>query len=142
MAKNNIVDTQSINTIGKGTTIKGDVTSSGDFRIDGELKGSIKSDGKIVIGTTGNVEGEIFCQNADISGAVNANINVKELLSLKSSCVINGDIVTNKLAIEPGARFSGTCSMDNTEKPKANPVGTDETGKQRKPEEQKQKILG
>lgn len=142
MAKNNIVETPSINTIGKGTSIKGDVRSGGDFRIDGELNGSISSDGKIVIGATGNVEGEIICQNADISGTVKANIQVKELLSLKSSCSVNGDIVTNKLAIEPGARFSGTCSMDNKEKSKEHTVSTNEQAKQRNPEEQKQKILG
>jgi cytoskeletal protein CcmA (bactofilin family) len=142
MAKNNIVETPSINTIGKGTSIKGDVKSNGDFRIDGELNGSIQSDGKIVIGATGTVHGEVNCQNADISGTVEANIKVKELLSLKASCNVNGDIVTNKLAIEPGARFSGTCSMDNASKPKDNPVKADEPAKQGNPEEKKQKIFG
>jgi cytoskeletal protein CcmA (bactofilin family) len=143
MAKNNIVETPTVNTIGKGTSIKGDVKSNGDFRIDGELKGSIRSDGKIVIGATGSVEGEINCQNADISGSVKANITVKELLSLKSSCDVNGEIITNKLAIEPGARFSGTCSMDNQEKPKDNTSSSNEQGKQQKDQqEQKQKIFG
>ncbi len=143
MAKNNIAETPTVNTIGKGTSINGDVKSNGDFRIDGDLKGSIKSDGKIVIGATGNVEGEISCQNADISGSVKANIKVKELLSLKASCNVNGEIVTNKLAIEPGARFSGNCSMDNQEKAKDNTVPSNDKGKQQKNEqEQKQKILG
>ena len=112
MAKTNVIETPAINMIGKGTSIKGDISSNGDFRIDGSLTGTIKSDGKIVVGVTGSIDGEVVCQNADISGSVNASIEVTELLSLKSTSVVKGDIVTDKLAIEPGAKFSGTCSMD------------------------------
>ena len=114
MAKTIINETPTVNMIGKGTSIKGDVRSDGDFRIDGNLNGSIQSTGKIVVGSTGSIEGEINCQNADISGVVKATIKVKELLSLKSTCNVNGDLYTNKLAIEPGAIFSGTCTMGNT----------------------------
>jgi len=113
MAKSNQTDTPSVNLLGTGTIIKGDIETNGDFRIDGTLIGSIKSKGKIVVGNSGNVEGEISCQNADISGCINAQIHVNELLSLKSSKIV-GDIVSGKLAIEPGARFSGSCKMDNS----------------------------
>lgn len=100
-----------VNLIGVGTVITGDVTSSGDIRVDGTLKGSIQTKGKVVVGTTGIVEGDVNCQNADISGELKAKINVAELLSLKSTAKLDGDIVTNKLAIEPGATFTGSCSM-------------------------------
>ena len=100
-----------VNLIGIGTTIAGDVTSSGDIRVDGTLKGSINTKGKVVVGSTGIVEGDINCQNADISGELKAKINVSELLSLKATAKLDGDIITNKLAIEPGATFSGSCSM-------------------------------
>jgi cytoskeletal protein CcmA (bactofilin family) len=113
MAKTNIPETPSINLLGAGTTVKGDIKSTGDFRIDGSLVGSINSQGKVIVGVTGKLEGEIICQNADISGDVKATVVVTELLSLKSSAKLNGDITTNKLAIEPGAKFSGTCNMDN-----------------------------
>ena len=89
----------------------GDVTSSGDIRVDGTLKGSINTKGKVVVGSTGIVEGDVVCQNADISGELKAKISVSELLALKSTAKLDGDIVTNKLAIEPGATFSGSCSM-------------------------------
>jgi len=112
MAKNQIIDNQSVNILGTGTTVKGDIESEGDFRIDGKLIGSIVSKGKIVIGPTGNLEGEIYCQNADISGSVKAKLEAGELISLKASAVFTGDIKTSKLAIEPGARFSGSCQMD------------------------------
>tara|TARA_B100000900_G_scaffold328679_1_gene288977 strand:+ start:6599 stop:7021 length:423 start_codon:yes stop_codon:yes gene_type:complete len=100
-----------VNLIGVGTTISGDITSSGDIRVDGTLKGSINTKGKVVVGSTGVVEGDVVCQNADISGELKAKISVSELLSLKTTAKLDGDIVTNKLAIEPGATFSGSCSM-------------------------------
>jgi cytoskeletal protein CcmA (bactofilin family) len=115
MAKTNIPETPSINLIGAGTTVKGDIKSTGDFRIDGMLLGSINSQGKVIVGTTGKLDGEIICQNADISGEVKARVMVTELLTLKASAKLAGDITINKLAIEPGAKFSGTCTMHDAE---------------------------
>ena len=111
MAKNNVSESQSVNIIGAGTTIEGDITTNGDMRIDGSLTGSINVKGKLVVGPSGMVEGEIICQNADVSGTIKGKIGVAELLSLKSSSKLNGDIITNKIAVEPGAAFSGSCSM-------------------------------
>ena len=100
-----------VNLIGVGTTISGDITSSGDIRVDGTLKGSINTKGKVVVGSTGIVEGDVVCQNADISGELKAKISVSELLALKSTAKLDGDILTSKLSIEPGATFSGSCGM-------------------------------
>ncbi|MCD4747069.1 MAG: polymer-forming cytoskeletal protein [Bacteroidales bacterium] len=111
MAKNNIIES-TVNLLGKGTVIKGEIKSGGDFRVDGTLIGAINSKGKVVVGNTGNIEGEIICQNADISGSVKAQVAVSELLSLKATATLTGDVTTNKLAIEPGAKFSGSCNMD------------------------------
>jgi len=113
MAKTIISETPAVNMIGKGTSIKGDIRSDGDFRVDGILHGSIQSNGKIVVGVSGSIEGDINCQNADISGQVKAILRVKELLSLKSTSKMTGEVYTSKLAIEPGARFSGTCNMED-----------------------------
>ncbi|HHZ65207.1 MAG TPA: polymer-forming cytoskeletal protein [Flavobacteriales bacterium] len=111
MAKNNDSDSPSVNLIGAGTVIKGNIKSEGDIRIDGSLKGTIISKGKVVVGSTGEVEGEICCEYADISGTVKIKITVSEVLLLKPTAKLTGDIITNKLAIESGATFSGTCSM-------------------------------
>ena len=100
-----------VNLIGVGTTIIGEIKSSGDIRVDGTLSGSIQTKGKVVIGTTGMVEGDVNASNADVSGELKGAISVSELLALKSSAKLDGDIVTNKLAIEPGASFTGSCSM-------------------------------
>ena len=111
MVKNNSAESSSVNLIGAGTHIDGDITTNGDIRIDGTLTGSINVKGKLVVGNSGSIEGEIICQNADISGTIKGKIGVAELLSLKSSAKLTCDIITNKIAIEPGATFSGSCSM-------------------------------
>ena len=101
-----------INILGPGAVVKGEIQVSGDFRIDGTLNGTIQCKGKIVVGPTGKIDGEIQCQNADFSGEVKATVKVSELLTLKETARFSGDITTGKLAIEPGAKFSGTCSME------------------------------
>jgi len=100
-----------VNMIGNGTIITGNIQSKSDIRIDGVLKGSVKTEGKLVVGSAGVVEGDVVCDSADISGEIKAKITVSQLLSLKSTSKLTGDIITNKLSIEPGATFSGSCSM-------------------------------
>lgn len=104
-------DSSTINLIGGGTSIVGDITSNGDVRIDGTLKGNISISGKLVIGQSGQIEGNVTCQNADVSGEIQGSVNVSELLALKSTAKILGDIVTGKISIEPNATFTGTCNM-------------------------------
>lgn len=117
MSKNNETESPVINLVGNGTTIKGDIRANGDMRIDGTLTGSLHAKGKIVIGTTGLVEGEIVCQSGDFSGTIKANISVSDLLMIKSTANLTGDLKVGKLAVEPGAKFTGTCSMQDTATP-------------------------
>ena len=107
----NIETSAAINMIGAGTVITGDIQSKGDIRVDGTLKGSINTSGKVVLGKDGVIEGDVVCGDADVSGIIKAKISVSQLLSLKSTAKLNGDIITNKLSIEPGASFTGSCSM-------------------------------
>jgi len=118
MAKVKETEIPSINLLGSGTILKGDIQLNGDFRIDGTLVGIIDCKGKIVVGSSGVIEGEIRCQNADFSGKVKAKVKVAHLLTLKESAQFSGEVVTNKLAIEPGARFSGSCQMEGPSKDK------------------------
>jgi cytoskeletal protein CcmA (bactofilin family) len=115
MAKFNEPDNTTINLISNGTDITGDIKSSGDIRIDGSLTGNLNTKGKVVIGTTGKVKGEVICKNSEVSGFIEGKITVGQLLNLKASSKINGDIVTSKLSIEPGAVFSGNCKMSDTD---------------------------
>ena len=101
----------SINIISSGTVIEGEIKSNGDIRIDGTIRGSVTSKSKVVVGSTGVVEGDVFCQSADISGVIVGKTTVVEMLFLKSHARINGDIHTGKLVVEVGASFTGNCNM-------------------------------
>lgn len=114
MAKeNNIINLQVINLIAKGTRITGDIISDSDLRIDGEIAGNLETKGRLVIGASGSIDGEIRCKSCEIAGTNNGKLFVIELLSLKASSSVSGDIVTGKLSIEPGAYFAGTCTMSD-----------------------------
>jgi len=115
MAKYNETDNTTINLISNGTDITGDIKSNGDIRIDGSLKGNLNTKGKVVIGPTGKINGEIICKNSEVSGIIEGKIMVGQLLNLKASSKILGDIITAKLAIEPGARFTGNCNMSDND---------------------------
>lgn len=114
MAKINESEQQQIlhNTITNGTEIIGDINSQGDLRLDGFLKGNLNIKGRVVIGKTGKVSGTITCKNAEINGNVEGMIYVSELLSLTETASVKGDIVINRLNIQPGCKFTGTCSME------------------------------
>jgi cytoskeletal protein CcmA (bactofilin family) len=102
---------EAINIISEKTLIKGDINSSGDVRIDGELNGNIDTKGRIVIGPNGKLEGEIRCSNIEVSGYIKGKIIASELLTMKASARIYGDVIAGKLSVEPGSLFTGTCSM-------------------------------
>jgi cytoskeletal protein CcmA (bactofilin family) len=104
-------DTNSIDRIAEGTHLEGKLQSSKGMRIDGTVIGSIVCEGKVVIGPKGLVEGDLDCTQADIEGTIKGNVKVKDLLELKASAILEGEIFTGKLAIEPGATFTGNCSM-------------------------------
>lgn len=113
------IEPNNVNRISYGTEIKGNIKTTGDIRIDGLLEGNLSTAGKLVIGETGKITGDIQCKNSDIEGEVIGKILVKELIALKRTSIINGEITTDKLAIEPGAIFSGKCNMSvNNNEPK------------------------
>jgi cytoskeletal protein CcmA (bactofilin family) len=100
-----------LNRLVEGTSVKGDIKTDSNFRLDGELIGTLNTLGKLVVGPTGKIEGEIVCGNADIEGEVTGNIKVDGILLLKSTAKFRGNIIAQKLAIENGADFNGNCHM-------------------------------
>lgn len=99
--------------IGAGTTLKGDISSNSDLRIDGTIIGNVHSSSKVVIGANGSVEGDITGNQADIIGKVTGNIKVKDLLQLRGDSTVNGNLYAVKLQVEPSATFNGQCHMGN-----------------------------
>jgi cytoskeletal protein CcmA (bactofilin family) len=105
------IDGQELNLIGSGTSIAGDINSTGDLRIDGNVKGNVVSKARLVLGPNGTIDGDIQAQNADIQGSVKGRVTISEILFLKGTARIDGDILTNKLVVESGASFNGNCVM-------------------------------
>lgn len=101
----------SSNNVGKGTVIEGNLETFGNLRVDGKIVGNIKSKSKVALGPSSVVEGNVHAQNAEIEGEVDGYVEVTDLLVLKSTAVVQGDIVTSKLLVESGATFNGSCRM-------------------------------
>ncbi len=120
--KNNEINGQ-YSRIEKSTTIKGEIQSDADIRIDGILEGSVKTKGKVVIGKEGRVEGQIECANADIEGTLKGNLLVVETLALKSTSNIEGELIIGKLIVDAGAIFNATVSMRGAAGDKIKPLG-------------------
>ena len=111
--KTNVIGTGAINVLGEGTVITGDLTSNGDLRIDGEVHGNVNTESKCVLGVTGRKVGTIAAKSCDISGTVEGDVKVSDLLLVKSTGKIEGDINTSKIVVENGGEFNGSCTMGN-----------------------------
>jgi cytoskeletal protein CcmA (bactofilin family) len=118
------------NIIGKGTSIVGDIETSGNIRIDGKLQGNIKVKAKIALGNGSVVDGNIQAQNAEIEGEIKGTIEVGEVLVLKATAMVHGEISAGKLVVESGARFNGTCRMGDQVSLKENKVQADASKQQ------------
>jgi len=116
MSKPVINEVKALNTIAQDTKIKGNIESDGDIRIDGILIGDLDCKGRVVVGPDSRIDGTIRCTSAEIMGYVKGEISVKDLLSLKGTASITGNLTMGKLSVEPGARFVGHCKMINEEK--------------------------
>lgn len=109
--KSSFFPADSLSMIGSNMHIDGNVDSEHDMRIDGKIDGNVICKAKVVVGPTAAIKGTLHAENADIFGTVNGNIFTTGLLSLKSKCIINGDITVGRLDIEPDADFNGKCTM-------------------------------
>ncbi len=109
-ASTNSYSPNSINSLAQGTSVKGDISAESDFRIDGKLDGNLKSKGRLIIGGSGEVRGEVNCQNAVIEGSFDGTLNVTELLVVKESARVTGEITVGNVNVESGAVFNVSCN--------------------------------
>ena len=101
------------NRINEGTKLKGDISSTGFFRIDGMVEGNVKTPSKVVLGKSGIIKGTLTCENADIEGKFEGNLQVSGTLTLRSTAIIEGDVIVGKLAVETGAILNASCVMQD-----------------------------
>lgn len=100
-----------VSRISQGAAIRGDLSSSTDIRVDGQVDGTLFSEGKVVVGETARLSGKLFATNIDFWGKMDGDIFVKDTLSLKSSAVVNGNIHVRKIQVEMGAQINGSFKM-------------------------------
>ncbi len=113
----NAPDSNALNSLVKGTLVEGTVKAESDIRVDGTIKGTLTCNAKVIIGPSGIIEGDIVCENAVIEGKFNGQLRVTDLLSVKETAEVIGDIITDKLLVQPGAIFNVTCNMKQASKP-------------------------
>lgn len=101
----------SVTTIAQGTTLNGDVECDTDMRIDGNVIGNVICKGKVVLGSSAIVQGDLTTANADVFGTVNGDVKTDDLTCLKAASTVNGNINTGRLQIEANAVFNGQCKM-------------------------------
>ncbi|MBD9179160.1 MAG: polymer-forming cytoskeletal protein [Odoribacter splanchnicus] len=100
-----------VNLLCEGTMIVGDIKTKNDIRIDGILKGKVITSGRLVVGSTAKIEGNIDCANVDVMGVVLGDVQASGIVSLKAQAKLIGNIISNQLSIEPGVIFNGNCQM-------------------------------
>ena len=105
------VNVNSISRISTGTVIKGEIQSPYDIRIDGTFEGKVQTKGRVVVGESASVKGDVICENIDLWGKMEGNVYVKNTLALKEGCVVDGNLNVRKLSVELGSSFNGTCRM-------------------------------
>ena len=105
------VNVNSISRISAGTVIKGEIQSPYDIRIDGTFEGKVQTKGRVVVGESASVKGDVICENIDLWGKMEGNVFVKNTLALKEGCVVDGNLNVRKLSVELGSSFNGTCRM-------------------------------
>ena len=110
-----IVDVNGVSRISEGTSVTGEIKSSSDIRVDGHVKGKMYTEGRIVVGEHAFIEGTLLCSNLDLWGKIEGDVYVKELLSLKSTSSITGDLHVRKLQVEIGSLLNGSCKMISEE---------------------------
>ena len=106
-----VVNANAISRISAGTIIKGEIISPCDIRIDGTFEGKIQSKGRVVVGESAHIKGDIVCDSIDLWGKVEGNVFVKDTLNLKEGCSVTGNLNVRKLSVELGATFNGNCKM-------------------------------
>jgi cytoskeletal protein CcmA (bactofilin family) len=104
-------DSTEFNKILSGTEFTGDIVSDSNIQIEGDIIGNVSCSGKVLIGSSGKLKGNLVCVNAEIDGTVHGELTVENLLTMHSTARIKGDIQATKLTIEEGAYFEGACVM-------------------------------
>ena len=100
------------NVLNSDVEIKGNVKFAGELTLEGKLEGEVNSDGTLIIGETGTVNGNVSAGIVSVRGKINGNITARDKIEIKSKAEVFGDIRSAKLAIEEGVTFVGKTEVN------------------------------
>jgi cytoskeletal protein CcmA (bactofilin family) len=100
-----------ISIIGPGMEVVGECSTDGTLRIEGIVRGSVRAGKAVVVGKEGAVEGDVFTQDALISGRVVGTLVAESRLELQATCRIEGEVRARRMQLEEGAMLNGTIQM-------------------------------
>lgn len=109
-----LIDSNPNTLLDQGCQFEGKLTFEGSVQINGRFKGEIFSEGTLIIGDGGEVEGRIEIDTVVISGKVIGTIRAKKKIEMSAPAWVQGDISAPALVIHEGAIFQGNCSMGKT----------------------------
>lgn len=101
-----------VNLLSEGTEVTGNIEANNDIRIDGSIKGDIKTTGRVVIGASAHIEGNVESAGADVIGHMKGNIISSGLVVLRDKSMFTGVIRSTVVTVEPGAVFNGECRIE------------------------------
>jgi cytoskeletal protein CcmA (bactofilin family) len=111
---NNVKSSNELNFLGEGTYLEGTIETKGSLRIDGRVKGAIKTGDTVTIGANGVVAGEVYARQAVVGGRIEGNLKIEEKLVLEAKSTLIGNLKAKKLVIDEGAVFQGKSEMGAT----------------------------
>lgn len=111
MGKFVVTDDEIVSRISAGTVVKGEIVSPNDIRMDCAFEGKLVVKGKVTVGESASIKGDVICDNAEVWGKLDGNVYVKDTLVLKNGCVVNASLNIRKLAVDLGSVFNGECKM-------------------------------
>ncbi len=109
--KDSQVEIQSL--LGEGVEMTGELSFTHGLRVDGVVRGKVRSEGTLVIGASGRVEAEVLIQSISINGEFRGAIHAADRVEIHKDGRVYGEIYTPCLIIEAGALFEGKCNMSD-----------------------------
>ncbi len=111
--------------IGKSVVIKGELSGSEDLYVDGHVEGTIElRNHNLIVGPNGNVKANVSAKGVVVQGKIDGTVNATERVELRKSAVVNGDVITQRIAMEEGAFFKGKIDIQKEPAKAAAPVAS------------------
>ncbi len=100
--------------VGDKTAVQGNIAATESIRIDGSIKGMIKTEGMLIISRSAKVTGDVYAQSIIIGGSIEGNLYIQDKVEAYEKAEIRGNISAKSLSIDENVIFEGNCSIKQT----------------------------